>query len=568
MKEVFVNYPILTYRASYLLRTFWVFACLLMSVLSMSGAVWYVSPTGSDAQVGSLEAPFAGIQRAQTAAQPGDTVYLRGGVYQMAVSQVAQYKDIWAYVHLMNKSGLPSAPIRYWAYPGELPVFDFSAIKPQGYRVTAFQVDGSYLHFKGFEVVGVQVTILEHTQSECFRNQGSHNTYEQLAMHDGQAIGFYLTKGSDNLVLNCDAYNNADVTSEDKKGGNTDGFGGHPAKGSVGNVFRGCRAWFNSDDGFDCISAAEAMIIDQCWAYGNGYTPAYVSMRDGNGFKVGGHGAAPTSIDNLPAVIPSHTVTRCLAYRNKANGFYANHHVETGNTWLNNTAYKNKVNFNMLSQRIVYPGTDSAYTEDVPGIRHILHNNLSYSPVSAHVSNMGTSTETHNSFSAGMNLSLGAGDFESALETVLMAGKRQADGGLPLIGFMRPKAGADQVDKGMDVGLPFSGTAPDLGAFEWVDTSTVSKDVVYDDPNSGVQTSDVVPFFVKLDGVGVQVYLNGYEAMHPAKARLYDTLGRLCLNTNFQSADQILRMTFLPAGYYLLRLDIDGQPYTSLIPWW
>lgn len=246
-----------------------------MSVLSMSGAVWYVSPTGSDAQVGSLEAPFAGIQRAQTAAQPGDTVYLRGGVYQMAVSQVAQYKDIWAYVHLMNKSGLPSAPIRYWAYPGELPVFDFSAIKPQGYRVTAFQVDGSYLHFKGFEVVGVQVTILEHTQSECFRNQGSHNTYEQLAMHDGQAIGFYLTKGSDNLVLNCDAYNNADVTSEDKKGGNTDGFGGHPAKGSVGNVFRGCRAWFNSDDGFDCISAAEAMIIDQCWAYGNGYTPAF-----------------------------------------------------------------------------------------------------------------------------------------------------------------------------------------------------------------------------------------------------------------------------------------------------
>jgi hypothetical protein len=53
-------------------------------------------------------------------------------------------------------------------------------------------------------------------------------------------------------------------------------------------------------------------------------------MRDGNGFKVGGHGAAPGSINNLPAVIPSHTVTRCLAYRNKANGFYANHQVETG----------------------------------------------------------------------------------------------------------------------------------------------------------------------------------------------------------------------------------------------
>ncbi len=193
--------------------------CLLLYSAPMSAAVWYVSPSGNDAQAGSLEAPFAGIQRAQTAAQPGDTVYLRGGVYQMAVTQVAQYASIWAYVHLLNKSGLPGAPIRYWAYPGERPVFDFSAIKPQGYRVTAFQVEGSYLHFKGFEVVGVQVTILEHTQSECFRNQGSYNTYEQLAMHDGQAIGFYLSKGSHNLVLNCDAYNNADVTSEDKKVG-------------------------------------------------------------------------------------------------------------------------------------------------------------------------------------------------------------------------------------------------------------------------------------------------------------------------------------------------------------
>jgi hypothetical protein len=91
---------------------------------------------------------------------------------------------------------------------------------------------------------------------------------------------------------------------------------------------------------------------------------------------------------------------------------------------------------------------------------------------------MGTSTETHNSFSAGMNLSLGAGDFESALETVLMAGKRQADGGLPQIGFMRPKTDADQVDKGVDVGLPFGRTAPDLGAFELMEVQTIQFDSI------------------------------------------------------------------------------------------
>lgn len=545
----------------------WMLGWLCCLMAPVYASVWYVSPSGDEAGTGTFEAPFAGIQKAQSVAQPGDTVYLRGGTYHMDVSQVAQYKDIWAYVHLMDKSGLPGCPIRYWAYPGETPVFDFSAVKPQGYRIHAFQVVGSYLHFKGFEVVGVQVTILEHTQSECFHNEGSHNTYEQLSMHDGQAIGFYLTKGSHNLVLNCDAYNNADVTSENKKGGNVDGFGAHPSKGSVGNVFRGCRAWFNSDDGFDCISASEGVIFDQCWAYGNGYTPSYASMGDGSGFKVGGHGAAPSSINRLPAVIPSHTVTRCLAYRNKANGFYANHHVETGNTWLNNTAFKNKVNFNMLSQRIVHPGTDSAYTEDVPGIRHMLHNNLSYSPTSAHVSNLGTSTESHNSFSADMNLSLGAVDFQSALETVLMPAKRQPDGSLPLIGFMRPKAGSSQVDKGIDVGLPFVGSAPDLGAFEWVDSSVVAVERWYDGPEIGIQTADKSPLFINVHGVGVQVYLDGWDPARPMKARVYDLQGRLCQTTTLSSGGRLLNLRALLPGHYLLYLEIDGEEYTGLVAW-
>ena len=44
-----------------------------------------------------------------------------------------------------------------------------------------------------------------------------------------RAIGFYLVRGSNNLVLNCDAYNNYDPVSENGTGGNVDGFGGHPA---------------------------------------------------------------------------------------------------------------------------------------------------------------------------------------------------------------------------------------------------------------------------------------------------------------------------------------------------
>ena len=43
---------------------------------------------------------------------------------------------------------------------------------------------------------------------------------------------------------------------------------------------------------------------------------------------------------------------------------------------------------------------------------------------------------------------------------------RQADGSLPVNDFARLVARSDLIDKGVDVGLPFAGAAPDLGAFE------------------------------------------------------------------------------------------------------
>ncbi|MEZ4826240.1 MAG: hypothetical protein R3C61_08085 [Bacteroidia bacterium] len=62
---------------------------------------------------------------------------------------------------------------------------------------------------------------------------------------------------------------------EDGLGSNTDGFGCHPNPGSPGNVFRGCRAWFNSDDGFDIIRADESVVFENCWAFYNGFSTAF-----------------------------------------------------------------------------------------------------------------------------------------------------------------------------------------------------------------------------------------------------------------------------------------------------
>ncbi|MBC8001065.1 MAG: DUF4990 domain-containing protein, partial [Opitutaceae bacterium] len=307
----------------------------------------------------------------------------------------------------------------------------------------------------GLAVTGVQVTITDHTQSICFDNEGSHNVYEQLQMHDGQAIGFWLGRGSDNLVLNCDAYRNYDFVSENKKGGNVDGFGFHVPKGSTGNVFRDCRAWLNSDDGFDLISTAEPVLIESCWSFYNGFDPSFKGLGDGNGFKLGGYGSK--SAGELPASIPRHVIRQSLAVRNRAAGFYANHQPG-GIDMINNSAYLNSVNFNLLNR-------DVSNSKDVPGHGHKLWNNLGYKG-RTEVSNINRDACDVAANSFDLKLNLTDKDFHSLSEADLVQ-PRQPNGGLPVVPFMKLKVGSAAIDRGVDAGLPFKGKAPDLGAFEF-----------------------------------------------------------------------------------------------------
>ncbi len=404
------------------------FAVVMVAISSMAhAATWYVATNGNDANEGSKDKPFATLQRANDAVEPGDTVYIRGGTYKMPSKQIARFEGVFARVVCLDKSGLPDRRIHYRAFEDEKPVFDFSDVKPRDYRVYAISIPASWIHIKGIEVVGVQVTIKEHTQSICFENNGSHNIYEQLTMHDNQAIGFYSVRGADNLVLNCDAYRNWDDTSENKLGGNSDGFGFHPRKGDTGNIFRGCRAWFNSDDGFDLINSGEPVLIDNCWSFYNGYSSRFKSLADGNGFKAGGYGSTPVS--RLPDPIPRHIVRNCLAVRNKASGFYANHHIGGGD-WIQNTACRNTANFNMLCRL-----QDNA--TDVPGYGHLLTGNLSYDSRSL-ITNIELDKCTLENNSFDLEREPKRSDFKSLDEDQLLL-PRKANGDLPDISLLCPK---------------------------------------------------------------------------------------------------------------------------------
>ena len=104
---------------------------------------YYVAPTGSDSNPGTIDKPFATIQKGADTAVAGDTVYLRGGTYAITTP-----KSSSAGIEFSKSGTSDTNRIKYWAYPGEVPKVDFSnmTISTTGYTM-GFHVSGSWLHF-------------------------------------------------------------------------------------------------------------------------------------------------------------------------------------------------------------------------------------------------------------------------------------------------------------------------------------------------------------------------------------------------------------------------------------
>jgi hypothetical protein len=60
-------------------------------------------------------------------------------------------------------------------------------------------------------------------------------------------------------------------------------------------------------------------------------------------------------------------------------------------------------------------------------------------------------------------------DFVS-LDDAGMLGPRKDNGGLPETNFLQPAQGGKLIDAGVDVGISFQGSAPEIGPFEFVAT--------------------------------------------------------------------------------------------------
>ena len=418
-------------------------------------SVYYISPSGNDSTGdGSIQKPFLSVQKGIDLAYPGDTVYLRGGVYSIG-NRIN-----------VNKSGTADERIVLTSVKHERAVLDFSGMADadanQGIRLT-----GSYWHFYGFDVKGAgdNGLLIE-------RSKPDGGTYDDVKERTDEAhdniieyCNFYLNRdsgiqlknlASNNRIINCDSYFNRDETD-----GDADGFAPKLSVGT-GNYFYGCRAWQNSDDGWDGYLKAKedgfpqdmVTTMENCWAFMNGYlSNGNPSSGNGNGFKLGGSSGKDQRHDAV--------LIRCLSFDNLQKGFDQNGNA--GNmTLINCTGFSRALTSN--SSHFTYNIDGSTLAQG----RSLVHTNcISIGDGLLRKDSKWAECKMVNGIQTTSDYLTGESDYVT-IDTAGMRGPRKADGSLPDVPFMKLKPGnAKLIDQGTVVsGVSYAGIAPDLGAFE------------------------------------------------------------------------------------------------------
>ncbi|MEO8238161.1 MAG: carbohydrate-binding protein [Flavobacterium sp.] len=407
------------------------FSALLFFPLCMYSQI-YVSPTGAAGNPGTLASPTT-VANAIATVSPGQTIYMRGGTYSIASTILIDRAN----------SGTSGNLKRIEAYNGEIPILDFSA-QTESASNRGIVLDGLYWYFKGITI--------KNAGDNGMLLSGNNNTLDNCIFEKNRDTGLQLSRyttsyttisqwPSNNLILNCESFDNKDVGSE-----NADGFAAKLTCGQ-GNIFRGCISHNNIDDGWDLYTKTDTgpigiILFENCVAYNNGTltTSGTSGSGDKNGFKLGGEGIAV-----------NHILRRCVSFGNGKHGFTDNNNL--GSIEMsNNTSFNNaESNFNFRT-----------------GGTHQFRNNLSYNSGS---SDKKTGTDVSNSnvwwinnvSTNGGSLVVSSADFVTLTPTVT----KNADGSPNLGNFLALSASSDLINAGVTAtGITFNGTAPDLGARE------------------------------------------------------------------------------------------------------
>jgi len=407
--------------------------------------------TASDENAGTvLTLPWATWQYAWDNVSAGDTVFVRGGVFYTTDDISINYLD-----------GDRGDPIVFINYPGEIPIIDGvnKVTDSQGIYLTSC----TNIYIKGI-VVRNNPQITSIREATGFYLYNCNNiTLDSCVAHNNGVRGFHAQEPDTISFINCDSYNNADSLST-APGNAGDGFLVYDSGGEDDNIayvtLYGCRAWHNSDDGYD-LEIEGYVGIDRCWAINNGY----LDEGDGTGIKIG---LKDTWSDFL-----TRKVTNCISAYNSGYGITCNdkdtypQHEEI----YNNISYHNGYHVGSVTPYGFSVGKTVGTAAQE--LNRIFKNNISYDNEDGNIfiSSGAYYTHEYNSWDNPPDVTVTDGDFLS-VDSAGLTGARTAWGGLPILTFLH--LDDDDLDgAGVNVGLTYDGdslyhnTPPDLGAFAY-----------------------------------------------------------------------------------------------------
>ena len=540
------------------------------------------SNTGDDSNDGSIDKPYATWQKAIDMAQPGDTVFFRGGRYHSLEPSVI---DPDAYGGPRGCSGTKENPIVYMSYPGEWAILDCSrhcetmeySRFGKTYNSAISISKATHLHFKDFEVMNIFQC--DSTIDGAITATLSCNlTFEHIIMHDVGQRGFYITGGCWNesddpenapkwgyscpdttRFINCDVYNLCDSLVSNM-GNAADGYKmGH----YNGNYLEwiGCRVWNYTDDAWDPSSLSGAKrVFRNCWAMaGDKYKEADNGDVERNGFKCSGPGS-----DWSPDYSSSKhylEMYNCIAY-NCNYGFYELDHIgyERNNALLyNNIAFRNNVGF-------------ASFPTDRVGARtSVYKNNISYGSTSNDATGkpydiylFGDNYELSNCtwvYSSNYpyqvknpDITIADSDFNSVDHETIVAqltAPRKKDGSLPDLIALMPAPGSVLIDAGVNVGMHYEGSAPEVSAFEFIPGLVKIIDC---DPNPVIDDVNVRYYSAETTEINIEIL---DEEGNEKLTSLTDNAiagDDNYLKINFQSYDD---------GFYTIKLSNISSSHTD-----
>lgn len=423
--------------------------------------------------------PWATWQKAFNTARAGDTVYFRGGTWYPR-------SDIYGNVTMHYPSngngynGSFARPVCFFAYPpdvaeGNWPVLDCRYTHPStNNHVGLYISDSRHVKFKGLQITHVRSWPIESGEMWCagiMAQDFEHLSLEQMTTSFIGGVGCMSIDFDTLYLVNCDSYNNCDSLDVSLPGNDADGFTvlDQAAQDDTLRIayIHGCRAWNNSDDGFE-ISNSKQLDVRECWSWNNGYLEG-----DPNGYKL--------NYSDLRSTW-KRKIYHCISAYNERTGFVdLNLHADRGPfmEYLNNTSFQCGAGFGS--------GKGEVFDCSQHPASVIYRNNISHAysgsyPATFKACDYGFPsyvTQDHNTWvqtgdyfytEANPAYKLSSDDFIS-LDSSQLRWPRKPDGSLPEITFLQLASNSDLIDGGVDVGLAFFGKAPDLGAFEYGDFS-------------------------------------------------------------------------------------------------